>query len=170
MSYIEKIEALSFPRGLQLLEYYRSKIPRDGGLPHRDQFEFSELLPLAPYMFIAEPISGGADWRYRLLGTRLVARFGQDYTNRPFSENFRELGLVQDAIELSNQVAKEGKPRFFAARFTDTETRQIRLETMSLPILAPDGETVWLLGGTFFEDEETAAQSDAPLKKRPAHP
>ncbi|MCR9256546.1 MAG: PAS domain-containing protein [Alphaproteobacteria bacterium] len=154
MSFIQDIDALSFPRAVLLYEYYLAKKPADGGLPIRSDFDFFELKPFLPYLFIAEPTSGGADWRYRLLGTRLVFRFGRDSTGIPFSKHFEADGVAEDAIKLSNDVAASGRPRFFTAQFSDTQSSQTRLETMSLPILAPDGETVWLFGGTFFADEE----------------
>jgi len=154
MSFIQDIDALTFPRALKLYAYYLGKKPGPDRLPQRADLDFFELRPFLPYLFIAEPIDRGRDWRYRLLGTRLVFRFGRDSTGIPFSEHFEADGIAEDTIKISNEVAAGRRPRFFTARFSDTESSQTRLETMSLPILAPDGETVWLFGGTFFADEE----------------
>ena len=153
MSFIQNIDRLTFPRKIQL-DYYQSKKPGPELLPNRQDLDFVELRPFLPYLYIAEPISGGLDWKYRLLGTRLVFRFGRDSTGIPFSEHFEEDGIAEDAISISNEVAQGQKPRFFSAQFTITETSQTALETMSLPILAPDGAAIWLFGGTFFADEE----------------
>lgn len=154
MSYIEPIEELSFPRAKRLWDYYESKRPEDGSLPLRTDLLFEELTDLLPHLFIAEPINGGEDWRYRLLGTKLVYRFGRDSTKVPFSQHFEEDGVAEQAIALSNEIAAARVPRFFTAQFSNTDSSQTQLETMSFPILAPDGETVWLFGGTFFADEE----------------
>lgn len=133
-----------------LYAYWRDKHSASGNLPSRDKIEFDELvsLGLADRVFILEPIDGGADWRYRLLGSEIVRMYGGEVTNVPFREHMSPQEAKQ-AIELSNRTAFDRRPLFLKARFTSGDYTGV-IETMSLPILNRSGSEVWLFGGTFF--------------------
>lgn len=122
--------------------------PADG-LPARDLFSFERLgsLGILGNCFVIEPVDGGRDWRYRLLGSRITWLFGQDVTNVPFSQHF-DPEEAELCIRLSNRVAQSGRPLFLTGRFR-TGDFSGSLETMSLPVLARDGHAVWLMGASF---------------------
>lgn len=131
---------------------WRELCPPDG-LPARGDFTFERLRAIGVLgnTFVIEPIGAhpdyGTDWRYRLMGTNIAWMFGSDPTNIPFSQHF----LPDEArvcIDFSNQVAQSRRPVFLIGRLRSGDFSGT-LETMSLPILAPDGETVWLLGVSF---------------------
>src|SRR3546814_4665231 len=65
-----------------------------GGLPARDGFTFERLgaLGILGNFFVVEPLDGGRDWRYRLLGTHITWLFGADVTNVPFTRHFDSIG------------------------------------------------------------------------------
>lgn len=119
------------------------------GIPGRDSFSVDEFAAhgLLGHIFLIEPMNGGEDWRYRLLGSKVVWLFGRDLTNVSMKDYFP----AEDAairIELSNNAARSREPLFLRARFT-LHGHPGELETMSLPILGRDGHSVWLLGGSF---------------------
>jgi len=116
------------------------------GLPSRGAFGFEAMhaLGLMGHLFVIEPIEGGWDWRYRLLGSEIVWMFGNDVTNVPFREHM-EPREAETCITLSNRVAQSGKPMFLFARFVSGD-HSGTLETMSLPVRSPDGGSVWLIG------------------------
>ncbi|MFC3677604.1 PAS domain-containing protein [Ferrovibrio xuzhouensis] len=120
-----------------------------GGLPARDDFTFERLgaLGILGNFFVVEPLDGGRDWRYRLLGTHITWLFGADVTNVPFTRHFDETEAAL-CIRLSNRVAQTRQPVFLVGSFR-TGDFSGRLETMSLPVLGRDGAAVWLIGASF---------------------
>lgn len=143
-----EIEAPRNPGAVALYQLWQSLKPADG-LPSREEFTFEKLteLGIIGNCFVIEPMDGGRDWRYRLLGSQITWLFGGDATNIPFSQHF----LPEEAelcIRLSNQVAQSGKPVFLFGRFTPGNFSGT-LETMSLPVVGRDGSTVWLIGASF---------------------
>jgi len=140
-----------------MADLWRALCPSAGAagqdLPHRSDFSFERLQAIGVLgnAFVIEPIGPhavyGMDWRYRLMGTNIAWMFGSDPTNIPFSEHF----LPDEArvcIDFSNQVATSRKPVFLMGKLRSGDYSGT-LETMSLPVLAPDGETIWLLGVSF---------------------
>jgi len=119
-------------------------------LPWRRQITMEDLgaLGCLDSVFILEPTTDRRDWRYRLLGTRIVQMYGSEVTNVPLREHMtpEEADL---AISLSNHVRETLRPIFLKARFVSGD-HQVPIETMSLPILGRDVNDVWLFGGTFF--------------------
>lgn len=124
-----------------------------GSLPRRSDFTFERLQAIGVLgnTFVIEPIGPhavyGTDWRYRLMGTNIAWMFGSDPTNIPFSKHFMP-DEARVCIDFSNQVAASRKPVFLMGKLRSGYYSGT-LETMSLPVLAPDGETIWLLGVSF---------------------
>lgn len=123
-----------------------------GSLPTRDDFTFEQLgaLGILGNFFVVEPLDGGRDWRYRLLGTHITWLFGGDATNIPFTRHF-DATEAELCIRLSNRVAQTRQPVFLVGSFR-TGDFSGRLETMSLPVLGRDGVSVWLIGASFPSD------------------
>lgn len=133
------------PKARGLYEHWLASKP-DGGLPRRSAFDFEDVgrLGLFGLFFVIEPVDGGADWKYRLIGSRITWLFGNEVTNVPFRQHMAP-AEAEACIALSNQVARSGEPLFLMARFVSGD-HSGRLETMSLPIQSPDGKGVWLVG------------------------
>jgi hypothetical protein len=132
---------------------------RCDGLPTRDFFSFELLAEngLLGQVFLLEPIAGGLDWRYRLLGTKLVWMFGHDVTHMPFSTFLRPAEASQ-AIAMSNRAAEDRAALFLRGRYSyNGELGDV--ESMSLPVLSRCGGEVWLLGASFPTGTNTASSS-----------
>lgn len=145
---LAEIPAPRNPGAVALYQLWLSLKP-EGGLPAREAFGFETLagLGIVGNCFVIEPIEGGRDWRYRLLGSQITWLFGGDATNIPFSQHFSP-EEAEICIRLSNQVAQSRQPIFLVGRFSPGDFSG-DLETMSLPVLGRDGETVWLIGASF---------------------
>ncbi|MEQ8604120.1 MAG: PAS domain-containing protein [Marivibrio sp.] len=147
--YFEKIEAPNSADARALYAYWRG-LADPPALPQRRQITMEDLSALGclDSVFILEPTQDGSDWRYRLLGTRIVQMYGSEVTSIPLREHMtpEEADL---AIALSNHVRDTLTPIFLKARFVSGD-HQVPIETMSLPILGRDEHDVWLFGGTFF--------------------
>jgi hypothetical protein len=147
--FFEPIDAPISSEARALHDYWRGlATPPD--LPRRSQITMEDLgaLGVLDSIFILEQTADRTDWRYRLLGTRIVQMYGSEVTNVPLREHMtpEEADL---AIRLSNRVRDTRTPIFLRARFVSGE-HQVPVETMSLPILGSDADDVWLFGGTFF--------------------
>lgn len=119
-------------------------------LPERDAFSFDALkrIGVLGQEFVIEPIDGGRDWRYRLVGAEIVWMFGRDPTGIPFTQHFKadEAALC---IAFSNQVAQTRQPVFLRARFASAGHSAGLLETMSLPVWSRGRREIWLVGASF---------------------
>lgn len=136
------------PKAGALLAYCETK--RAGGdLLSRNSVEPRDILPLLPHLFIVEALDG--DWRYRLYGTGLQARFQVEMTWKRLGEIYEPRtagdmnGLYEDVTRSGTSVAMRGCYR--GAGFEDA-----RIEAVQIPMLARDGRTRHILGGLFFLD------------------
>lgn len=133
-----------------LLAYWQGKCPA-GDLPRRDQILANELRPLLPNLGIIEPVPGTRDWLHRLVGTQLVARYGNDPTGKRLSEVYGEPALG-DLLDFYQHVATRRAPAFATGRSLTPGVEHVIYEGVALPILGRDEVTVWLLIGLFFHN------------------
>lgn len=124
-----------------------------GRPPPREAFSMERIgaLGLLGRFFVIEPLQGGLDWRYRLLGSRLSWLFGRDITNIPFRDHY-DPKKAAHRIALSNGVLRSRAPVFLRARFI-AKGLPGELETLSLPVVDPCGDGFWLVGASFAEGE-----------------
>lgn len=144
----QEIPAPDGPKARGLYQLWRDLCP-PGDLPSRNAFTFERIWEIGSmgYFFVIEPMDGGRDWRYRLVGARITWLFGEDTTNVPFSVHyFRE--EAEQCIALSNMVAETRTPVFLKARFVSGNFSG-ELETMSLPVYSPDASEIWLIGASY---------------------
>lgn len=149
-----ELEAPDCAGAQALFDHWQACKPPDD-LPNRRDFpmEVIQRLGLMGYFFVIEPIDGGRDWRYRLMGVRMSWLFGRDVTGVPFREHYAP-DEADRCIELSNEVAHSRRPIFLQARFI-AGSYFGDLETMSLPVWSSDGGTVWLVGASFPSGDAT---------------
>lgn len=119
-------------------------------LPERDAFSIEALkrIGILGHEFVIEPIEGGRDWRYRLVGAGIVWMFGHDPTGIPFTQHFVPFE-AEKCIAFSNQVARSRQPVFLRARCVSKGHSASLLETMSLPVWSRGRKEIWLIGASF---------------------
>lgn len=134
------------PEAIQLLTYWRSK-GIDGQIPSRTSIKPREIVKLLPNVFIAEPT--GDDWRFRLVGTSLSSYFRAELSGK----TLRTIYKPETADQLTkafDAVAARREPINMRGRFLGVGIDSHEAEGLILPILAPDGRTVFVFGGVFF--------------------
>lgn len=134
------------PGGLKLLAYWESKAT-GGGLVSRAAIAPHEILPLLPYLFIAEPRESG--WFYRLFGTGIAARCGVDFTNKAVAQVY-EPATSETCERLYRSVSRRLLPTYIRGYYLGLGIEHATLEALHFPILARDGRTTWIFGGIFF--------------------
>src|SRR5690625_7382683 len=115
-----QFEELAAPRAAGAVALYRlwQEVKPPDGLPPRSAFSFERIgeLGLLGQFFVIEPLNGGEDWQYRLVGSQLRWLFGRDATGRPFREHYDPVNSAE-RIALSNRVARSVQPVFLWASF-----------------------------------------------------
>lgn len=139
---------------LALLDYWAGKAD-SGGTVAWGAVQPNQIVSLLPNLFLAEPT--GADWRYRLFGTAVSARFGLDFTRKCVSQIY-EPSTAQAAAKLYRKVATCDEPRIFGGRYLGLALEHVVVEVPHLPVRGRDGET-WIFGGVFFWDEQSTPGS-----------
>lgn len=144
----EELAAPVGPKARALFDLWREVSP-PGDLPNRTAFTFERIQECGSmgYFFVIEPMDGGRDWRYRLVGSRITWLFGEDTTNVPFTVHFYP-DEAEQCIALSNSVVSTRVPLFLRARFVSGNFSG-ELETMSLPVHSPDNSELWLVGASY---------------------
>jgi hypothetical protein len=129
--------------------YWLSKC-RPGRLPARADIDPVEIPDLLPWVLLIDPVPdpAGYRFRFRLIGTGLVARAGRDSTGKFYDELFTPRDAARFAA-IYGEVVRSGRPHHFhsdadVARFEGRE--HIRYERLLCP-LASDGAAVDMLIG-----------------------
>jgi len=144
------IPAPTHPLAQQLLTYWQSRCP-PGGVPARDAIAAADIPRLLPYLQILEPIDGGRDWAYRLVGTQLTARYSFDWTGQRVSRLYtpeRAAWLINSC----NGATRGSAAGFAIGRLRIPGREHVLYEIVVLPILGRDSATRWLLHGIFFHN------------------
>lgn len=108
--------ALVDDRLIGLLAAWRAKASAaPGGLPDRRDFGLEVLhrIGVLPYAMVVDVIGGGASFRFRLVGTRIVEMASRDATGRTFEEAY-PAPLAAKFAEVHRWVTVERRP----ARYT----------------------------------------------------
>ena len=133
-----------------LLAYWQGKCGADG-IPRRDDIVPAEIVTHLPNLVIAEPIEGGRDWYYRLVGTAVVGLSDLDLTGKRTTEAFPPDIAAAYIADYQRGVANRA-PWVVQGNIAVPGREFLRFEAIGLPILARDGHSVWLLFGVFYID------------------
>jgi hypothetical protein len=134
----------------QLLLDYWQKARDEGRLLTRDEIPGRAILHLMGNIVLSSPIdAAGSDWRIRLVGEVVTERFGGSPTGSLVSEA-HDSGCAETSIRRFQETARTLRPRIMRGRFIGVERDFYEVENVHLPILGPDKETIWILGGIFF--------------------
>lgn len=130
---------LSSARLRRAVEYWESR--RAGRrMPAWRDIDPLDVPDLLPWLLVIDVLPGAADFRYRLIGTKVVAIARQDFTGRLFSE-LPGKGPGSVVWENCRQVASTGGPFSRTPPYAGPDP-QVRLgENVLLP-LSDDGRTV----------------------------
>lgn len=129
----------------ELLDQWQARSA--SGLLQREDILAEEIVPLLPYVFLAEP--EGEDWRYLMFGTALGARLGVEITNRNLGEIF-EPDSAERLAQLYERLAQDGRVVGVRGLFLNEQGAETNFEAIHVPLLENDGRTILILGGMFF--------------------
>lgn len=137
------------PNAQALLEFWHEH-EKSGGVRMGRDIPSRALARYLPNIIIAEPLGQWDDARIRLAGTAFMERFGREVagelTSRLYAEDPDGAALL---LKLARQAAEIRKPGMIDLRIRTDEIEVFRIETVLLPIYAPDGASCWALVGAF---------------------
>ena len=152
----------------QLYDYWRALV-RGKRLPARADVDPTAIAPsVLPFVVLADVVDGGRRIHFRLVGTNMVAEWGQDFTGRHIDEimhgSYREFleGLFADVVANRCAVLSESAFRWDVGG-------AIRTRRLFMP-LAADGHTVdTVLIGQIFDHARGASSPRKILEALPDH-
>jgi hypothetical protein len=135
-----------------VLAYWRS-LHIGGRLPCRADIDLVPLRSQLGRLFLIDVLAGGEEFRFRLIGSKLVHRYGRDSTGKLLTECFQ--GEVQPVGEWLRQryqtVVRRRIPVLTRAPLVQTGREFTDAVAIHLP-LSEDGETVnMIFGSTAFQ-------------------
>lgn len=150
---------LDAPRIAGLYAYWKDK-RGDRPLPARADIDPVEIKPLLPGLFMIEVLEGPRRFRYRLIGTELVAFSGRDSTGRMIDG-----ALYGEAAEAVlgrlNEVVDTRRPLLsLSSAYWLAQQSWNRVAVLFLPLSVGDRPVGMILGGMTID----------PLADAPADP
>ncbi|HYM30423.1 MAG TPA: PAS domain-containing protein [Candidatus Cybelea sp.] len=146
----EIIDKPALPIIQELVDYWEKK--RAGRMaPSRAEIDPAELKAHLPHIHLIDVIDGGADFRYRLVGTSIVQGLGRDNTGKRVSELYGDRPEVcARIIARFALVVTEKRPIFSRGRIWWMPDRNFRgLAGGSVP-LSDDGVNVNIILSELF--------------------
>ncbi len=119
-------------------------------MPRRRDIDPTEIPKLLPHVQLIEVAEGGARFRYRLVGTELVAAFGKEYTGKYLDELYTGDRLTY-ANHVYGTVCTQQRAVFLRNRYSSTRDVFMVANRLYMP-LSDDGRSVnVILGALTFE-------------------
>lgn len=155
-----------------MLEYWESRAVE--GVPGRGDIDpLMDVPRLAPDLFMVNVIDGGADFVVRLVGTRVVERYGNDSTG----QSIRSLtgGIYRQAIlALFRSCVERRRPIHSLTNYLHPDRPHSTVERLMMPLREAGDDVTIVLTIQLFHDapdlvarplrqvvEETAEAGDA---------
>lgn len=132
---------LEAPEHRQLFDYWRSKAPA-GRLPGRRHLDPVDIPRLLPWIILYDVDwrEGAPRFRFRLVGTGNVQRYGRDATGLWFEEAYDGEALARQQAVFA-EVATSRRPHLSRAILPIAGKDHVTYRRLILP-LTNDGETV----------------------------
>ena len=136
---------------LAQLDQAWTRVKGERSFPRRADIDPAALRSALPYASLIDVVPGErVDFRYRLLGQRLIEGFGQNITGGLHSE-FADKSLASWPLyDAYKRCVATGKPQDIDHEFRNSNQTPVRMRARVWP-LSEDGKTVTgLLGGGMF--------------------
>lgn len=130
--------------------YWTSKLPAEG-LPTRDSIDPAEIKDLLPDVGLIDVLDGGDNFRYRLIGTRMVTVFGRDFTGVTLGEAHKDGNYGRFLHKLYGEGVSTRGAVYCESRFIYTSDRNMVIRRLLMPLAGPDGDVEMLFFSNTFD-------------------
>lgn len=144
----EIIAMPTHPSAQRLVAYWQNC---EGGMRMGRDIPARAIAPLLENIIIYEPVDNWDDARVRYAGFATAKFFGRDIGGLLFSEVAAENrdGSLKKLFSEARDLVAEKRPRIRNHMLMNDGIEIARHQLVMLPILAPDGETPWILNAAF---------------------
>jgi hypothetical protein len=139
VSFVIDNQPLLAPIVSAAFDYWRSKL-RERLMPSRRDLDPCEIPQLLPYLILVDVFSDPPDFRYRLIGTQIVAQSRRDFTGKRFSE-LDHAGPCSTVWTDRMQVVETRRPVLTAPPYSGPKAGISAVSGIHLP-LSSDGKNV----------------------------
>lgn len=130
--------------------YWRSLAP-DGVLPAYSTFDVVRMpRELLPFLILLDVLDGGRDFRYRVVGTGVVAAIGRDFTSETVVE-YRHRHEPPEVGEGYRRVCAARAPHLYEGTLESVGKEFIRYERLAVPLTGDDGKIAYILACFQFD-------------------
>lgn len=143
---VVEADAPIHPKNRLILDYWHEKMSGDGVVYRGDVNPF-DLRRILGGIFIVEPVDGGKDLMYRLVGSENERRLGMKYTGKRFTECYGPR-MAAEQIAFHARVFASGKPAFLRGRLVGLDLEHVDFEACYLPMRTETGGSQ-MLGGLY---------------------
>lgn len=128
--------------------------------PRLEDIDPSELAAHLPNTFAVDVLDGGAEFRYRAVGKRLVESVGRDVTGRRFGDLYRhQPEVLAQMTSVFNFVVAQRHPVYIRGRIFWLPRRDYRKFTAAFMPLSEDGFSVSAIFAELFVASPRAVPS-----------
>ena len=150
-------------------DYWASKC-RGARLPSREQIRPAEIKAWLPHILLVDVLEGGADFRYRVVGTRIMQDFTTSPTGRRMSDVIAPFGApaVNETLRVYRGVVEGRAPLQMRGSGAWYAQGAKTFDAVLAP-LSDDGERVNMIFGAFvfvFEEKRDPALQGSLLAAR----
>ncbi len=161
---VEHNPDVAVPPLLAALHAYWTRKCDGRAMPSRHDITPSEIKHQLTHVLLVDVINGGADFRYRLVGTGLHKSFTTVPTGRLMSELLAPFGepTVQATLEAYRAVVKGRKPSRLRGAGAWYNQEPKLFDAMLMPLSDDGAQVNMIFGGFFFEWDRERAYRDPP--------
>lgn len=147
LSDYQRVNALEHWLAPEALRFWDRR-PADGIVIGRD-VPSRAIARLLNRVIVYEPIDDHHDLKVRLAGTAVRHRFGHDITGQKMSELFSPAEFPI-RFQTVMEVIERNEPRMARIVHGSTDVEILRIELLTLPVVAPNGGDRWALTFCFY--------------------
>lgn len=137
-----RLDRTGEPRLAEVLDYWLSKC-RGRRMPARADIDPLDLGALLPTIYLVDVLDDPPDFRYRLIGTDIVANTRTDHTGRRLGELVEE-GTQGELARIYAEVRDRGEPAIHRIAYLTQGGNERYYDNLVLPL--GDERVVMLLG------------------------
>ena len=122
-----------------------------GGMPTRADFDIEDLKPWFNHVLMVDVLDGGADFRYRMIGTHITDFMRRDRSGKKVTECSYD-NSVSAVLATFRLPFETGRPVFKAGKVMWSVDRSWRQFTaVHCPLVDQHGRPAMTLGAVYFE-------------------
>jgi hypothetical protein len=138
------------PRLRTCHDYWRGLGRADACPAYRDFDVVDVPRELLPFLILLDVLEGGADFRYRVVGTGVTEAIGRDFTGETVTE-YRHRHEPPGVADGYRRVAAEVRPDLYQGTLESVGKEFIAYERLAMPLAGEDGAVAYILACFHFQ-------------------